>query len=60
MFKRAIYQECEGAEKYWNLIDKRLMMVRKLAGSDAAKVVRCVSLYGSSAQYTYILIFIYM
>lgn len=37
---RAIHQECNGGEKYWNLIDQRLTLVRKLAGSDTVKAAR--------------------
>jgi hypothetical protein len=34
---RAVHQECKGSEKYWNLIDQRLALVRRLAGTDAGK-----------------------
>ncbi|KIJ89892.1 hypothetical protein K443DRAFT_15720 [Laccaria amethystina LaAM-08-1] len=33
----AVHQECKGSEKYWNLIDQRLALVRRLAGIDADK-----------------------
>ncbi|KJA16691.1 hypothetical protein HYPSUDRAFT_144977, partial [Hypholoma sublateritium FD-334 SS-4] len=36
---RNIYQECEGGEKYWNLIDQRLAFIRKKAGTNK-KIVR--------------------
>jgi hypothetical protein len=48
LYQRAVHQECKGSEKYWNLIDQRLAVVRRLAGSDAGKVVKCVSSLGSS------------
>ncbi|KIJ94950.1 hypothetical protein K443DRAFT_109586, partial [Laccaria amethystina LaAM-08-1] len=35
-----IHQECNGGEKYWNLIDQRLALIHKLAGSDAVKATR--------------------
>ncbi|KDR65967.1 hypothetical protein GALMADRAFT_217270 [Galerina marginata CBS 339.88] len=37
---RAIHVECSGGEKYWNFIDRRLAVVRQLAGSDFSKAVR--------------------
>ena len=42
--QRAIHEECSGHEKYWNMIDARLCMIRRVAGSDKAKVTRCLSL----------------
>ena len=44
-----IHQECNGGEKYWNLIDQRLALVRKLAESIPARAVRCVSSLSSAA-----------
>ena len=41
LHQRNIYQECEGGEKYWNLIDQRLTFIRKKAGTNK-KVVRYV------------------
>ncbi|KDR65174.1 hypothetical protein GALMADRAFT_44440, partial [Galerina marginata CBS 339.88] len=37
---RAIHVECSGGEKYWNLIDRRLAVVRQLAGSDVTRAIR--------------------
>ncbi|KJA19533.1 hypothetical protein HYPSUDRAFT_143746, partial [Hypholoma sublateritium FD-334 SS-4] len=55
---RNIYQECEGGEKYWNLIDQRLAFIRKSAGT-TKKVVRAFrdilktdrETYGSGEDY---------
>lgn len=48
LYQRTVHQECKGNEKYWNFIDQRLAVVRRLAGSDASKVVKWVSSLGSS------------
>ncbi|KJA16143.1 hypothetical protein HYPSUDRAFT_148190, partial [Hypholoma sublateritium FD-334 SS-4] len=56
---RAIHVECNGGEKYWNFIDQRLALIRKLAEGNAAKIVRCIldilktdrETYGTSEDY---------
>jgi len=52
--QRAIHQECNGGEKYWNLIDQRLTLVRKLAASNSVRATRCVRLLVLPQQYIYI------
>ncbi|KAF9470071.1 hypothetical protein BDN70DRAFT_89778, partial [Pholiota conissans] len=55
---RAIYTECGGGEKYWNLIDQRLAFIRKTAGCNR-RVVRAFrdilntdrSTYGAGEDY---------
>ncbi|KJA14957.1 hypothetical protein HYPSUDRAFT_149710, partial [Hypholoma sublateritium FD-334 SS-4] len=37
---RAIHEECNGGEKYWNLIDARLEFIRSRAGSSASKMAK--------------------
>jgi len=37
---RAIHQECFGSEKYWNRIDDRLALIRKIAGGSASKTAK--------------------
>ena len=40
LFQRSIYAECNGCEKYWNLIDDRLEFIRSKAGNSTVKITR--------------------
>jgi hypothetical protein len=48
-----IHQECFGSEKYWNRIDDRLALIRKIAGGSAFKTAKYVYPLISS-EYIYI------
>lgn len=57
LFQRAIYAECNGSEKYWNLIDARLEFIRSVANKSASKQARCAILIVSSSSADYIYVF---
>ena len=40
VLQRSVYSECNGSEKYWNLIDSRVEFIRSKANSSTVKIAR--------------------
>ena len=44
-FQCMVHMECQGIEKYWNLIDTHLEFIRTASGSLAKKIAKYVGLH---------------
>jgi hypothetical protein len=44
-FQRAVHVECQGSEKYWNLVDARLEFIRSASELSTKKIAKYVKLH---------------